>query len=80
MTDMLKELYESPLYIDCPPSEELQALQKKEAEIWSKVQPLLGLEVIDEINDIQAGIANEKNLAWFRKGFRLGASLMLELL
>ena len=32
------------------------------------------------MSDIQSGIDSEKNLTWFREGFRLGAGLILELL
>lgn len=80
MTDILKELFDSPLYIDRAPSEELLALRAEESKLWDKIQPLIGLEIMDELNDVQAGIDNEKNLTWFREGFRLGAGLILELL
>ncbi len=80
MSDIIKELFESPLYIDRAPSEELLALRAAELELWDKIQTLIGLETLDKLTDIQASIGNEKSLTWFREGFRLGASLMLELL
>ena len=80
MTDILKELFESPFYGGCDPSETLTALRKRETELWDQLLPVLGLETIDEINDTQGAIAHEINLQWYREGFRLGASLMLELL
>ncbi|MDE7221244.1 MAG: hypothetical protein K2O45_16775 [Oscillospiraceae bacterium] len=80
MTDILKELFESPLYGGCNPSDTLRALQKKENELWDRLLPVIGLETIDEINNTQGEIAREIDLQWFREGFRLGASLMLELL
>ena len=79
MTDIIKELFSSALYMDLAPSKELQALRKEEEAIWEKIQPLLGMDVIDELHNIQVNIANEQNLIWFREGFRLGAGLMLEL-
>lgn len=80
MSDIIKELFESPLYTDRAPSKELLALRAEELELWEKIEPLLGLETMDKLNDIQASIDNEKNLTWFREGFRLGAGLMRELL
>lgn len=80
MTDIIKELFDSALYIDRAPSEKLLALRAEESKLWEKIQPLIGLEIMDELTDVQASIDNEKNLTWFREGFRLGASLMLELL
>ena len=80
MTDIIKELYDSALYTDRAPSEELLALRAEESKLWEKIEPLLGLETMDKLTDVQASIDNEKNLTWFREGFRLGASLMLELL
>ena len=80
MTDIIKELYNSALYMDRAPSEELLALRTEELELWSKIEPRLGLEMMDKLTDVQASIDHEKNLTWFREGFRLGAGLMLELL
>lgn len=80
MTDIIKEIFESPLYMDRVPSEELLALRAEECELWDKIQPLIGLEMMDKLTDIQASIDNEKSLTCFREGFRLGAGLILELL
>ena len=44
-----------------------------------KVQSIIGLDMVSEIGAAQTAVANEENLDWFRIGFRLGASLMLEL-
>ena len=40
----------------------------------------MGLDLVDEIYNTEAEIANIKNLQWYKEGFHLGAMLMLELL
>lgn len=80
MTDILKELFESTFYDEDEPTEKLKALNEKESALWAEVLPILGLDTVDEITNVQAAIAHEIDLDWFRQGFRLGASLMLELL
>ncbi len=80
MTDILKELFESPAYRCCESTEELTALRKKLLSLWEQVTPLVGLEVIDEINNTEGEITAIGNLHWYKKGFRLGALLMLEVL
>ena len=79
MTDILKELFESSLYRDYTPSEELKALRRQEIDQWNQIKSVLGLETVDKLSDTQSAIAHEIELEWFREGFRLGASLMLEL-
>ena len=80
MTDILKELFDSPFYSRCGPPEELRALYQQESELWEKLVPELSPEALDSLNAAQADIARADNLQWFREGFRLGASLMLHLL
>ncbi len=80
MTDILKELFESPFYDEDEPTEKLKALCEKESALWNEALPILGLDTIDKITNVQAAIAHEINLDWFRQGFRLGASLILELM
>lgn len=79
MDDILKEIFDSDLYDDCEVPEKLQDLRAQEAVLWEKFLPALGLDAIDEINNHQAEINYESCLMWFRRGFRLGALLMLEL-
>lgn len=80
MTDILKELFDSPFYSRCDPPEELRALYQRESELWEKLVPELSPEALDSLNAAQADIARADNLQWFREGFRLSASLMLHLL
>ena len=74
MTDILKELFDSPFYSRCDP------LYQRESELWEKLVPELSPEALDSLNAAQADIARADNLQWFREGFRLSASLMLHLL
>lgn len=79
MVDMIREIYESGFYENRQCSEKYLALCEEEAAVMEKVQSVMGLDMVDEISDAQEAIADEENLDWFRIGFRLGASLMLEL-
>ena len=67
MTDILKELFESPYYCGYDRTGE-------------QVTRLVGLDLVDEIYNTEAEIASIKNLQWYKEGFHLGAMLMLELL
>ena len=80
MTDILKELFESPYYCGYDRTEELTELEKKLSSLWEQVTRLVGLDLVDEIYNTEAEIANIKNLQWYKEGFHLGAMLMLELL
>ena len=80
MPDILKELFNSSFYDERSVPEKLQPLRDKEAELWEKVLPILGMETVDALNDADGAVVDALNLHWFREGFRLGAGLMLELL
>ena len=79
MTDILRELYDSDQSFSGEPTEKLRELGRQECELWEAVKPLIGLEMIDKINNAQSATWSEENFIWFRKGFRLGAALILEL-
>lgn len=80
MTDVIKLLYEAQCRSNSEPTEELAELYHKEHELFDKIHTVLGLRALDELNYTQAQIGHILELDWFRKGFLLGASLMLELL
>lgn len=80
MSDIIKELYTERFFADRPLTEEYQALAKKDSEIWAKVKPILGRALMDQIQSSQSDLCYQTNYEWFREGFCLGASLMLELL
>lgn len=79
MVDMIREIYESGFYENRQCSEKYLALCEEEAAVMEKVQSIIGLPMVNEISAAQTAVTNEENLDWFRIGFRLGASLMLEL-
>ena len=83
MSDILKELFNSPFYDDRDDRklpEKLQTLRDQEIDLWERLQPILSPKDINEIENTQNAITYELNLHWFREGFRLGAGLILELL
>ena len=80
MTDILKQIYEDKFFARRPLTEEYQSLSEKDGILWEKARPLLGRELTDKIQNNQSDINYQTNFEWFREGFRLGASLMLELL
>lgn len=78
MNDILKKLYESEGVFNIPFSEKYKALCQKDAKLWEKLEPLLGIDTLDELSDSCASVKDQSNYEWFREGFRLGASFMLE--
>ncbi len=80
MTDILKELYEERFYTHWRATPEYRTLTQKEDELWEQVRPMLGQKMIDQLMSSQSDVSYQTNYEWFREGFRLGASLMLELL
>lgn len=80
MTDIIKELYEERFYTNWRATPEYQALADREDELWEQVKPLIGQKIIDQLMGSQSDLSYQTNYEWFREGFRLGASLMLELL
>lgn len=80
MTDILKELYEERFYTHWQTTPEYRKLADKEAALWEQAKPLLGQKLIDQLSNSQSDVSYQTNYEWFREGFRLGASLVLELL
>ncbi|MDE6932836.1 MAG: hypothetical protein K2P37_09150 [Oscillospiraceae bacterium] len=80
MTSALKKIYEEKFYANWQITPEYRALSEKEQELWEQVKPLIGQKMIDRLMDSQSDISYQTNYEWFREGFLLGASLMLELL
>ena len=79
MTNILKSLYEERFYANWQATPEYQELADKEGELWEQVKPLIGQKMIDQIMRSQSDLSYHTNYEWFREGFRLGASLILEL-
>lgn len=80
MTDQLKEIFETKFDTIRPISPEYSELWDKEIKFMDTLRPILGTETVDKIDDLYVDIAYQTNYEWFCEGFRLGASLMLELL
>ena len=78
MTDILKELYLSYFEGAHKPTPEYRDACKKELESWNKLN--LSEEVLSELQRREADVVTESSIEWFREGFRLGVSLMLEML
>lgn len=80
MNDILRQLYENDQTISDAATKEYRMRREAEMVLWKEMEPLIDMELIDKISNAQAASLDEANFIWFRKGFRLGASLMLELL
>lgn len=80
MTNIIEEIFNSPIYDNDRQSAEMQALVRKEIALWKQIMPTIGLDKIDEITNTQSEIAHKVELEWFRRGIQLGASLVLELM
>lgn len=80
MTDTLKKIYEDRFYTDWRVTPEYRTLADAEEALWEQVKPLIGPKMIDQLMESQSHVNYQTNYEWFQKGFRLGASLMLELL
>ena len=80
MTDILEYLYYAQYLESHKPSEECMTASRKMNELLDRLCPELSGERRDELWNQQAELLTEANLGWVREGFRLGASLLLELL
>ena len=78
MTDILKELYLDYYEGKHTPSADSRKVCRAETDFWNRLN--LSEEVLSELQIKEADVITEANIDWFREGFRLGASLMLELL
>ena len=78
MSDILTELYLNYFEGTHRPSAEYREACKKECAFWETLS--LSEEALNELRCRQVDMVTESNIGWFREGFRLGASLMLELL
>lgn len=80
MTDILKEIYFKHYLESHKPSPEYRSACRKQEEMLDGLLPELSGRDRDTMYAWQADVLLLSNLDWFREGFRLGASLMLELL
>ena len=80
MQNLLKELYKEYYSGSYKPTAEYFALTQKEQDLWDRVEPLIGQETAERLQDSQGEISDELSYGWFREGIRVGVLLMLELL
>ena len=80
MNDILEELYVDYFLEQYKPSPETRAATRKEGEALGKLLPGLGGDTVEELQARQSETLISSNLDWFREGFRLGVSLMMEVL
>ena len=63
-----------------PPRPEIQTVCREIDAIWDQIQPVVGLKLIDALQDRIDQLEELSREDAFRAGFRLGAGLMAELL
>lgn len=80
MKNVLKELYKEYYSGSYQPTARYFALTQKEQELWDQVEPLIGQETAEKLQERQGEVSDELSYGWFREGIRVGVLLMLELL
>lgn len=76
---LLEEIFNNDYSIDLPHTPEYQALREKGAKFWDYIEETAGRECIEKYWDEFVDMECAEHFHYFRKGFVLGASLMLEL-
>ncbi len=76
---LLKEIFHENYSIDLPRTSEYRDLRKKGLKFWDYIEEKAGQECIEKYWDDFAAMTDAENFHFFREGFILGASLMLEL-
>jgi hypothetical protein len=79
MTDVIQILYDNQCCKQPETTPELAELYQQEREVFDKIHAALGLKALDQLNCAQSQISHILELDCFRKGFLLGAALILEL-
>ena len=78
MIDVLKELYLNYYEGLLKPSAEYREACQKESDFYDALD--LSEETLDKLRRIEVDLSTALSVDSFREGFRLGASLMLELM
>ena len=79
--DILKELYEGQYGVELPKTPEYLTVRRKVADgFWDKIEQTMGRGFIEKNWENLLKQEDMESFEYFRQGFRLGASLMLELL
>lgn len=76
---ILQDIY-SDSYYPCEPLEHMpKRLLDKQLAFYNKIEEAMGMEFMEQHWEDLCEIERFRDFANFRQGFRLGASLMLEL-
>ncbi len=77
---ILQDIYNDSYY-PCEPLEHMpKALRDKQLAFYEKIEEAMGVEFMEQHWDDLCEIDRFRDFTNFRQGFRLGVSLMLELL
>ena len=77
---ILTDIYNERYQVECPPSPDFQTLRRESSEIWKQIESVVGFELVDKLQSMEAELWDMREERAFRSGFRLGAGLMAELL
>lgn len=78
--NILQDIYNGLYEPAQPHSPEYLAMREKRYAYWDKVQEVMGEAFQDQFWIHEVKLEDEERFSDFREGFRLGVSLMLELL
>lgn len=76
---ILEEIFNNDYSIDLPHTPEYQTLREKGGKFWDYIEEKVGREGIEKYWDEFVDMECAEHFHYFREGFVLGASLMLEL-
>ena len=76
---ILEEIYNNNYSTDLPQTPEFRALREKAAKFWDYIEEKAGTECIEKYWNEFVDMEDAEHFHYFREGFLLGASLMLEL-
>ena len=77
---ILNDIYNERYQVDCRPTLDFQTLRRETSEIWKQIESIVGFELVDKLQSMEAELWDMREERTFRSGFRLGAGLMAELL
>ncbi|MDE7245638.1 MAG: hypothetical protein K2O18_16920 [Oscillospiraceae bacterium] len=81
MMNILKELYDGQYGVELPKTLEYRAVRHKNVEgFWDKIEEAMGPDFIEKNWENLSRQEELESFEYFRQGFHLGVSLMLELL
>ena len=76
---LLEEIFLNEYSIELPQTPEYRALREKGSRFWEYIEEKAGAECIEKYWNEFVDLEEAEHFHYFREGFLLGASLMLEL-